>query len=914
MKIRAILCNLGVAACVTGFTWAASGQDATSSLVPTQLRCEESVNPLGIDQATPRLYWTLESKERGQRQSAYQIIVASSAELLAKGQGDLWDSGKITSNDSIHIRYAGKELKTAQQVFWKVRTWDKDGKVSAWSAPATWTMGVLNSKDWHAEWVCSQGATETLLLRKECDVKPGLVRAVAFVCGLGQYEMSLNGAKAGDDLLSPGWTDYHDTELYDTKDVTALLHEGRNAVGLTLGNGMYNVVRRNRFVKFTGSFGPLKAICQLRLEYSDGSTETVGTDDTWRTHAGPITFSSIYGGEDCDARLNPLGWDKAGFDDSAWRHAVKLVRPGGSLRGHSVAAPPLREIEVNKAVSVHPLDQKGTFVYDFGQNTAHIPRLRVTGPAGSTVRLLPSEILGDDGSINQRTMGAGSRGRFWWQYTKGTDGEETWSPKFCYIGCRYMEAELTPAKPGGELPHIESLDAVVVHSSAAPVGDFECSNDLLNRIRTLVRWAQRANMVSVLTDCPHREKLGWLEQYHLNGPSIRYEFDVSRIFTKGMHDMADSQSGNGLVPNIAPEYTVFGGTFRAAAEWGSAFVIVPWQQYEFDGDLDLLRAYYDRMKRYVGYLESISTNDIVSEGLGDWYDLGPNRPGFAQLTKPPLTATAFYYYDTWILSQVAALLGKPDEAKDYTTQAERIRESFNHTFYNASKGNYGTDSQCANALPLVLGIVAPEHREAVFSSLVSDVESRGYAMTAGDVGFRFLLQALALGGRSDVIYKMINQDDKPGYGYQLKKGATSLCEAWDANNSSSHDHFMLGQITEWFYKDLVGIQPDRTGAGFRKTIINPSPVGDLQWARATYDSIHGPIACGWKRDGDHFTLTVSIPANTTATVFVPASSADKVTESGKLAQQSNSVSFLRQEKDRAVFSVESGDYTFVSTL
>ena len=436
----------------------------------------------------------------------------------------------------------------------------------------------------------------------------------------------------------------------------------RNAIGLTLGNGMYNVVRRNRFVKFTGSFGALRAILHLRLEYADGSTQILGTDETWRTCAGPITFSCIFGGEDYDARLNPAGWDLPGFDDRAWPRAVQIIRAPGKLRGHTFAASPLRAIETRAPVAVLALTN-GETIYDLGQNASYMPRLRVTGPAGSTVRLTPAEILGPDGQIDRGTMGGSARGSSWWEYTKGTAAEETWFPKFCYIGCRYLQARLTPAQPGGELPRIESVEGVIVHSSASPVGEFACSNELLNRIRTLVRWAQRANMVSVLTDCPHREKLGWLEQYHLNGPAIRYEFDLCRLFTKGMNDMANAQLENGLVPNIAPEYTQFKGTFRAAAEWGSAFIIVPWQQYQFSADLEPLRTHYDAMKRYFAYLETqAKEDDLVSEGLGDWYDLGPKKPGFAQLTPPPVTATAFYYYDAWILSQAAALLNRPDEA------------------------------------------------------------------------------------------------------------------------------------------------------------------------------------------------------------------------------------------------------------
>ena len=893
-----------------------AGPDA--SLRVTNLRCEFSTDPLGIDIAQPRLFWCVESpargqprSDRGQRQSAWRILVASSMEALAQDRGDLWDSGRIASDQTTFVRYAGATLSSSQRVFWKVRAWDRDGRATPWSEPATWTMGLLAPGDWKGIWIAAPGTSESLLLRHEFSARPGLRRAVVHVCGLGQYELAFNGRKAGNDLLAPGWTDYDKTTLYDTYDVTPLLREGTNAVGLVLGNGMYNVVRRNRFAKFTGSFGPLRAILHLRLEYADGSVEFVGTEETWRTHAGPITYNSIYGGEDYDARLEPVGWDRSGFDDLAWPRAVAVIRVGDTLGGHSVGAEPLRAIETRPPVAVRNFTD-GTVVYDLGQNTSYMPRLRVRGPAGSTVRLTPAEIVNPDGRIDRNTMGGTSRGSSWWEYTKATDGEETWFPRFYYVGCRYLEARCTPAQAGGELPRIASLEGVIVHSSAAPAGDFACSNALLNRIRNLVRWAQRSNMVSILTDCPHREKLGWLEQYHLNGPALRYEFDLARLFTKGMNDMADAQTEDGLVPNIAPEYTKFKGAFRAATEWGSAFIIVPWQQYQFTGDRDLLQKHYSAMKRYFAHIEGGATNDNVSEGLGDWYDLGPKKPGAAQLTPPPVTATAFYYRDAWILSQVADLLGHAEEAKDFAARASRIRASYNRHFFSRDKGSYATGSQCANALPLVFGIVEPQYRDAVLVSLVRDVESRGYAVTAGDVGFRFLLQALTLGGHADVIYRLINQDEKPGYGYQLKMGATSLTESWDANNSTSHNHFMLGHITEWFYRDLAGIDCDPTGAGFKKIIINPRPVGDLQWVEATYQSIHGPIAVRWERDGERFILKTTIPANTSATVFLPAREGAAAREGGAPAESSPGVEFLRREGDRAVFRIESGSYTFES--
>ena len=1041
-----------------------------AGLSPVGLRCEYGENPLGVDVPKPRLFWKLESGERGQHQTAYQVLAASSADVLARDQGDLWDSGKVASDETIHVPYAGQPLKSSQQVFWKVRVWDKDGGASAWSPAASWTTGMLTDLDWQASWISAKDAGQlprksigyhagetkqedevkwvqvdlgqswpiasirlhpmrhadrdgfgfplrfkvevsgeagfqqatliadhtaadyanpglkavafdakgakarfvritvnklwklntaccfalsqlevvsngrnvavggrvthkdsvenfgwgaagltdgaglvgekakadyqTMMLRREFTVKPGLKRAVAHVCGLGQHEVSVNGRKVGEDLLSPGWTKYDKTCLYDTFDLTPLLREGANAIGLFLGNGMYNV-QAGRYTKFKGTFGPLKAVGQLHLDYADGTTEIIGTDGKWRASSGPITFSCIYGGEDYDARLEPKGWSQAGFDDSKWEAALAVKGPGGKLEGFCSAAPPLRAIEVLKPASVKEL-KPGVAVYDLGQNAPIMPRLKVKGRAGDVVRIIPAELLRGDGSVDRGSVGGGAA---YWQYTLAGTGSEEWFPKFWYHGCRYLQVELKSAS-GGELPVVELLEGVVVHTASAPIGEFACSNELFNRIRTLIRWAQRANLVSVVTDCPHRERLGWLEQYHLNGPALRYEFDLAQLFTKGMTDMADSQLANGLVPDIAPEYTVFSGGFRDSPEWGSAYVIVPWQQYEWTGDLELLRRHYDGMKKYVAYLGSKSKEQIVSHGLGDWYDIGPNPPGYAQLTPMALTATAFYYQDAWIVAKAAALLGFADDAKKYEELAGQIRAAFNKAFFKPDSGQYATGSQCANAIPLVMNLAESTSRASAVEGIVQDVRKRGNAVTAGDVGYRYLLRALADGGRSDVIFDMNNQSEKPGYGYQLKKGATSLTEAWDAGRGSSQNHFMLGHIIEWFYHDLAGIGCDPSGPGFKKIIIKPQPVGDITWARGSYGSVRGKIVSDWKIAEGVLTLRATIPPGCTATIFVPAKSPGEVTESGIAVERSSSVKFLRREVGCAIVEVGSGQYEF----
>jgi len=903
-------------AVLTGVLFFCMAAAALAATTVADLRCDYAVNPLGVDSANPRLFWKLESDARDQRQTAYQILAASSEKNLAHDNDDLWDSGKVDSDETIQIPYSGAALKSSQPVFWKVRVWDENGAVSKWSKPATWTMGVLNDAVWQAKWL---GAADTnipsLLLRHEFSVKPGIRRAVISICGLGQYELTLNGKKAGDDFLSPGWSKYNKTCLYDTRDITDLLRHGKNAAGIELGNGMYNLLK-TRFVPSGGrpySFGPQRAIAQIRLEYAGGSVETIGTDENWRIAPGPITSSSIYSGEDFDARLVQNGWNKINFDDSKWSPATVVNEPGGELRGLSCAAPPLREFEIHKPISSRTLTN-GDVVFDLGQNAAHIPRISVTGPAGSHVRIILSELVSSNGSADQISMGVRRGSAIWCDFTKAADGVETWSPKFFYVGCRYFEVKSFSAKGETKLPAVKSIEGIVVQSSSEPDGDFECSSTLFNRIHNLVRWAQRANMVSVMTDCPTREKRGWLEQDHLNGPALRYEFDLAQLFTKTLNDIADSQLADGLVPTVAPEYTIFRdkgqtgeqrGIFGDSPEWGSAFILVPWQQYEFDGDLNLFRLHYEAMTNYLAYFGSRATNYIVNYGLGDWYDLGPKHPGVAQLTPIALTATAFYFQSAQIMSSAAALLGKTDDAKQFSDLAENIRAAFNEKFYNETNHFYATDSQTANSIPLVMGICEPANRAAVLDAIVADIRKRDNAFTAGDVGYRYLLRALADGGRSDVIFDMNSQSDKPGYGLQLKKGATSLTEAWDAGRDSSQNHFMLGQIQEWFYHDLAGIQNAPGSAGFKQIVIKPQPVGDVTRAKASYDSIRGKIVGDWKRDGGKFALKVSIPANTTATVFVPAQSAAAVKAEG--------ATFLRMENDRAVFAIGSGDYTFVSS-
>jgi len=848
------------------------GSFASAAYMVEGLRCEMAVDPLGVDVVHPRLSWKIRSEESGQLQTAWQVLVATSSEALADAHGDRWDSGRVEGDRTVLVPYLGQGLGSSERVFWKVRSWDRQGRISDWSAPASWTMGLLSPADWQAKWITSAGAVreENTLFRREFNVRPGLRRALAHVTGLGQYELFLNGAKAGADVLSPGWTNYKTTILYDTRDITALLREGANAAALSLGNGMFHVVRPDgRFAKFKGSFGAQRAILHVRLEYADGAVETLATDETWKTHAGPITFSSIYGGEDYDARRVQSGWASPGFTDSGWMQAAVFTGESGVLRGQCHAAEPVAPIETRQVAATREL-APGVMLYDFGQNASFMPRLTVNGPAGSVVKLTPGELVNADGTINRSTMGGAHRGSAWWQYTKATDGPETWFPQFYYLGSRYLYAELLPAVEGGVRPAVESVEMVVVHSTAAPAGNFASSDPTLNRIRDLVRWAQRSNMVSILTDCPHREKLGWLEQNHLNGPALRYEWALDRIAAKNVSDMAEAQTPEGLIPNVAPEYTVFKGTYRAAAEWGASFILVPWQHYVFTGDEGPLREHYEGMKRYFAYLDVQSAGGLLAEGLGDWYDVTLDKPGRANLTPPTLTATAHFWLDAATLAKTAAVLGHSDEAAMFAAKADGIRTVFNRELFKpATPELYGSGSQTSLTLPLALGLVDPAARAPVLAALLKDIETRGHYST-GAIGTPYLFRALTEAGRADLVYRLVTNPDMPGYAFQLKQGNTTLAESWTAQLGASQNHFFLGSVTEWFYHDLAGIAPDEKAPGFKHTIIKPRPLPGLDWVEAWHDTQHGRVTVRWDQRDGKFILKVSIPANTTASVYIPA--------------------------------------------
>ena len=752
---------------------------------------------------------------------------------------------------------------------------------------------------------------KTLLLRKTFRLDGDLDSAVLHLAGLGQYVLHLNGRRVGENKLTPAWTDARKTVLYDSLDVEPYLVDGENVITILLAGGMYSVADpEGRYTKFVGRSRPLKALARLDLLYEDGHSDRLVTDPSWKAAPGPVTYSHVYGGEDFDARVHDGKWNTVTFDDADWPAALEVPGPGGRLRGVSLNAPPMRTTEVLSPVAFQERGP-GVTLYDLGQNAALMVRLEARGPAGSRIRVTPAELLSPDGGLDRGSVGGRQA---WWQYTLAGNGDEAWESEFFYHGARYLRVERLPAAPGDPLPELLRIDGLVTHSVSAPAGDFKASSPLWNRTRELIRWAQRSNMVSVLTDCPHRERLGWLEQYHLNGPSLRYEFDLGRLYRKTFQDMADAQTPEGLVPDIAPEYIVFPGPFRDSPEWGSALILAAWQHYLFTGERAVLESHYDGMKAYFAYLKSKSRGHLLGHGLGDWYDLGPERPGFAQLTPVGLTATATFYENALRLADIARLLGKRDESAQFMEEAGNIRGAFQAEYYDTHGKLYATGSQTANAMPYVLGMMPDGDRPAVLDSLIADIRSRGNALTSGDVGHRYLLRALAGAGRSDIIWDLHHQSERPGYGYQLERGATSLTESWDAGRHSSQNHFMLGHIMEWFYADLAGISPQEEKPGFGLIEIRPQPVGNLAFARATYESPRGPVKVDWRRETGTFYLDVAIPANTSARILFPAPEGAAVLESGRPVEAVPGLPRVETEDGRPMIRIPSGAYSFQVSL
>lgn len=879
-------------------------------LTVTRITCELREG-LTVTERTPRLGWQMTSNINGDRQTAYQIKITN----VATGRVAL-DTGRKSGSKS---QLVPAEVGEGSYM-WQVRVWDKDGVPSAWSQPSEFVRQTVAAAFGTAQWVGAitradahtpEGRTFTgramkeaeplwaaanplsrrsIYVRRAFNPQKAVRHALLNVCGLGFSEITIGGKKVGESEFAPLWSDYDRTAFYNTYDVTALLNgawaDNPRPVDIQalLGNGFYNE-QGGRYHKLNISFGPPTLKLRLHVTYTDGTTDDVVTDTSWQYSPSEIVFNSIYGGEDYDARIC-----------REWHPAVVQEGPRGVLRPQM--APPVKVMRRYAPVACHILttDERkgaekiakhtlpeGTFVLDMGQNLAGVPEITVQGKPGQMVRFYTSETLTAEGACNQRQTG---RPHYYTYIIKGT-GVERYRPRFSYYGFRYIQVEgaalgdvsikgLKDARIVGDkavwadtVPVIKSIESCFVHNSASTVSEFECSNELVNKTHTLIDMATRSNMQSVFTDCPHREKLGWLEQDWLCGHGLFMNYNLTGFAPQTMRNIADAQHENGAVPTTAPEFVLFRGpgmdAFAESPEWGGTFIDMPYTYYKHYGDTLLLSEYYPQMLRYVDYLATQDSCGILRQGLGDWYDYGDFRSGFSRNTSVPLVSTAHHYRWTALMADIATLLGKPDDAKRLSSKAAQIKAAWQKEFYMGKAGRESLHrSQTALSIMLTLHLCPERDRGAVLDALIADIHAHGDRLTTGDIGNRYLFETLCTENQHELLYKMLNHYDVPGYGFQMKHGMTTLSEQWDPANGSSMNHFMMGHIDGFHFTSLAGINISGNRVTFR-----PQPAADLTWARAATETPYGRVAIEWHRlpDGS-LSITPTVPVGMTYSVVL----------------------------------------------
>ena len=905
------------------------------------LRCEYQIDPLGIDTKQPRLSWWLKSNSRGATQSAYQILVASSVELLKQDKGDLWDSGKVKSDASIQVEYQGKPLSSQQKCYWKARVWDSSHQVGSWSKPGSWTMGLLVRSDWKGKWI-QQRVKQTFvavdpfsdipapLFRKEFTVDKPVASAVLTMTGLGYFEPRLNGAKVGDHQLDPGWTDFAKRISYQTFDVTRNIKSGANALGVMLGNGFYNPLPLKMWghlnLREHLAIGEPKMIAQLDIRFKDGSSQTVVSDESWRIAEGPVVRNSVYLGEVYDARREIDGWDKPGFKDQDWETPV-VVPPANDPMLASQRTPPIRITSELKPFHISQ-PKKGVYIVDFGQNFAGVVRMRVRGAAGTRVRLRSGELLYPDGTLNGMTSVTGQHKDGGKDYVYDGKGEpktafqldeyilkgkgvETFQPRFTFHGFRYVEVTGYP----GVLT-AEAFDGLRMNSDVEKVGSFECSNEMFNRIQHMVEWTLLSNLFSVQSDCPHREKFGYGGDQVATSEMAMFTYDMSRFYSNAVDMLAEAQRPNGGFTETAPFVGIADeglGEGSGPVGWGTASPLLSLQLRQYYGDKLSSSKNFESALAWARLLGKSAPNSILDNGISDHESL---------VTKPrALTGTAFYFENLVCISYMFRLPVRVSETLDGDSipTFDQVRSAFNAHFLDRTTGTYDTGTQCCQAMPLALGLVPEDMKAKVLDVLIKAIEAHDYHLTTGIFGTKYLFQALSNAGRDDVAYRVANQRTFPGWGFMLEKGATTLWEHWEfSDNTFSHNHPMFGSVSEWFYKSLAGIQPDPYWPDFKEFLIKPSIVGDLTWVKCHHDTMYGRIESNWRRDSNKLTMEVTVPPNTSATVIVPGKLIDPDGATVVLVPghtiRPNRASTSDNSDKSSTLAISSGTYRFVSNL
>lgn len=880
------------------------------------LRCEYLTNPLGIDVVNPRLSWIIESSVRGERQTAFEVLVATSAEKLALQEGDLWNSGKVSSDQTIQLEYTGKPLKSGMSCFWKVRLWDSKGKPSGWSKPAFWSMGLLDSKDWQAKWIGVHDPVTTKwarprYLRKTFRIDQAVRRATVYVTALGLYELRLNGQRVGDHLLAPEWTNYNKRVQYQTYDVTTMLRKGSNALGAILGNGWYCGGWQHWKDSLSAIYGkePL-LLTQLEIEFTNGTRQTCVSDGTWHgTAEGPLQFAGIYEGVTYDGRREFKGWDTPAFNETNWSEVTTPKEVTDFKVGKLVSqrGDPIRVTQEIKPVAITE-PKPGIYVFAFDQNIVGWCRFKFHGKAGETIDLQHGEMRNPDGTVFLGNLTVLSDHRIQLdRYTFSGTGEETFEPNFTYHGFQYVEVRGLKQKPG-----LESLTGIVFHSDCPETGHFMCSDPLINRLAQNILWSQRGNYMGVPTDCPQRnERCGYTGDAQFFMRTAVYNMDVSAFFSRWLIDVCeDAQMADGHFADHAP---TFGPGDGPNIGWSDAGIICPYEIYRTYGDIRVIRDHYQAMKRNLDWLARESKDDLFTGrvGNGDWLSNGGGASN-------EVIGSAYAAFDFQLMAEMAGAIGEKQDALNFHEHAGRIAQAFAKTYID-SAGHISQSSQSGYAMAFTMGLVPESLKEPMSNRFVEECRRFDWHPTTGFIGTPRLLPGLHFAGKDDDAYKLLQAKTSPSWLYPVTVGATTIWERWDAwdgktpqGGMNSLNHYSFGAVGEYLFRMIGGISEEIPG--YQQIRIAPVIRHGLTNATTSYNSIRGKIVTSWKVTGRILDLQVTIPANTTAVVILPAKNNLEVTESAKPISKALGVRFLRMEHENAVYTIQSGNFHFQSTL
>ena len=894
---------------------------ALNDVTIDNLRCEMLVNPKGIDVTQPRFSWQMNGQQRALKQIAYQIIVASSPKKLSNNEGDVWNSGKVLSDQSVLVEFNGKTLTSRQECFWKVKVWTNKGE-NEWTQPASFTTGLLKASDWKAKWIgldkafawdsVSQFARlSARYFRKELSTSKTIKRATVYISGLGLYELYINGQKIGDQVLAPAPTDYSKTILYNTFDVTQNLKAGKNAIAAVLGNGRFFTMRQNYKPQKWHNFGFPKMMLQLEVEYTDGSKQIISSDATWKVTAdGPIRTNNEYDGEEYDATKELHGWNEAGYDDSQWLPVQLVKSPGGIVKAQMNES--MKVMQRIQPVSIKPVSSE-KYILDMGQNMAGWIKMQVQGRKGDKVKLRFAESLQPNGELYTANL---RDARVTDIYTLKGEGKETWRPVFVYHGFRYVEVTGYPGTPS-----INDFEAEVVYDDIPGIGSLQTSNEIINQIHRNAYWGINSNYKGMPIDCPQRnERQPWLGDRTMGAYGESFLFDNSKLYAKWLNDIHDAQRAEGNIPDVAPNFWYY---YKDNMTWPGAYLTIANMLYQQFGDKRPIITHYASMKKWLNYMRSKYLKDYImtKDSYGDWC-VPPESPELihskdsSRITDPKVIATAYYYYFLNMMQKFATISNNKADINGFAADAAKVKQSFNKKFYNSVKGQYSNNTVTANILALAFNMVPGGDNEKVFKNIADKIlsENKGHIST-GVIGTQWLMRWLTKYNRADIAFKLASNDSYPSWGYMAKNGATTIWELWNGNTAdpkmNSQNHVMLlGDLLIWLYEDLAGIHSDPKEIAFKKVIMKPSLGVDLNYVNASYQSPYGTIRSQWKKENGQLNWNVSVPGNATAVVYIPAKENIEVKENGKAITSSEGVKFLRIENGNVVLEVGSGDYSF----